>query len=140
MSKPTLPHASYRVYSKRGKSDCAIAAMATIFRRDPEEVLLAAAKVSPRVWESGLYCTDMVKVARRLKIKAVWRYAGQFSPEDDIGVLAIGYNDNRNEHCVALIEGWVLDPEQNPVSLWEYDEFCRVENAYGNALLQVIEP
>lgn len=136
MSK-TLPSATYRLHSKRGASDCAVAALAIILRRDPEEVLVAAARFKPTVWGAGLYCTDMVRVARRLKVKARWLTTGQFDADEDTGVLWVSYHDSTKEHCVALIEGLVVDPEHTPVSLWEYDEFCRANNAYGNALLVV---
>lgn len=136
MSKP-MPEATYRIHSKRGKADCAVAAMAIIFRRDPEEVLIAAAKFKPTVWTAGLYCTDMVRVARRLKLKAEWKVTGQFDPEDATGVLWVSYHDSTKEHCVALIEGMVIDPEHTPASLWDYDDFCRANNAYGNSLLVV---
>jgi hypothetical protein len=111
--------------------------MATIFRLDPEEVLIAAAHISPTVWQSGLYCSTMLKVARRLKIKARWKE--NFDPDEDIGVLWVSYNDVAREHCVSLVEGWVLDPEHDPVSLWRYSEFMTANNAYGHSLLQVIE-
>ena len=48
MTKP-LPSATYRAHSKRGDADCTIASMAIIFRRDPEEVLIAAAKVKQQL-------------------------------------------------------------------------------------------
>ena len=40
----------YQFHSKQGKSDCAIAAMATVFQRDPAEVLIAASRISSTVW------------------------------------------------------------------------------------------
>lgn len=138
MVKP-LPHATYRVYSKRGPADCSIAAMATIFRRDPEEVLIAASRISPTVWRSGLHLTEMLKVARRLKVKVRVKYAAQIDPDDDIGVLWISYNDRVDEHCVSLVEGWVLDPEEHPVSLWRYADYMTVQNAVPNGLLEVVE-
>lgn len=137
MTKPNLPQATYRVHSKKGDSDCGIAAMAIILRRDPEEVLIAAAKIAPTVWTKGLFCTEMVRVARRLKVKARWLTSGQFDPEDATGVLWVSYHDSTKEHCVALIDGKVIDPEHTPPSLWEYDEFCKANNAYGNSLLVV---
>jgi hypothetical protein len=132
-----LPHAVYRVCAKRGSADCAIAAMATIFRRDPEEILIAAAKVRPTVWQAGLPYSEIMRVVRKLKIKAAW--TEKFDADDDIGVLWVGYNDVPKEHCVALIEGWVLDPDHDPVSLWRYSEYMMAHNAYGHSLLQVTE-
>jgi hypothetical protein len=131
-----LPHVM-QLHSKTGKADCTIAAMATIFRRDYEEVLIAAAKVSPTVWKAGLACTEMLKVAHRLKVKARWKHNPDF--EDDIGVLIVGYNDKIEDHAVVLIEGWIIDPEWRPPTMWHHIDFFREHNAYGTTLLEVIE-
>ena len=136
-SKPPLPSAVYHLVSKRGAADCAIASLAFLTRREYEEVLIAAAKVDPHVWRTGLHATDMVKVAKRLQVKAKW--VASFDPEEEIGVLWVSYHDSTKEHIVVLMEGWVFDPEHNPVSVWRYDEFCSANNAYGNTLLKVVE-
>jgi hypothetical protein len=138
-----FPHAAYRIYSKRGDSDCAIAAMATVFRRDYEEVLIAAAKVAPHAWKSGLTWLQMRQVARRLKVKTLVRKAVphlDFDMEDETGVLWVGHHDSTNEHCVVLLDGgWIIDPEYNPAVISEHDDYLRVHNAYPGALLQVVE-
>lgn len=137
-------HVGYRIYSKRGPADCAIAAMATIFRRDYEEVLIAAARVSPTAWPSGLHLTQMQRVARRLKVKTTIRKVLGGRPEFDLeeatGVLWLGHNDSTNEHCVVLLDGgWIIDPEYNPAVAAEHDIYLRVHNAYPGGLLQVLE-
>jgi hypothetical protein len=111
--------------------------MAMIFRRDPEEVLIAASHISSTGWRSGLSWPEMLKVARRLKSKTRWKTA--FDAEDDIGVLWISHHDSTKEHCVVLIEGWIHEIEHNPVSLWRYSEYMTAQNAFGNSLLEVIE-
>lgn len=137
MSK-RAPEAFHRAHAKRGPADCAIAAMATIFRRDPEEVLIAAARVNPSVWTSGLTTAQMLKTARRLGIKTTLKYRDQIDPEDT-GVLWVSYHDRTDEHCVALIEGIVIDPEYDPPVIARYDEYTAAMYAYGNALLMVKE-
>jgi hypothetical protein len=125
----------YRAHAKAGENDCAIAAMATIFRREPGEVLVAAAKVKPTVWKDGLSCNEMLKVAKRLKVKATW--AMKFDPETAVGVLWVTYNDVPKEHCVVLIAGWVIDSDCDPVEVMRYVDYCASEKAYGTVLLQV---
>jgi hypothetical protein len=132
-----MPHAAYRITPQRGKADCAIAAMACIFRRDFEEVLIAASQVAKTIWQSGLSAGEILRVARRLKVKAKWHT--KFDAEEDIGVLWCSHNDTTKEHCVVLIEGWVIDPGHDPVSMWRYEEYCKAMNAFGNSLLQVTE-
>lgn len=137
MSKAIIAQAAYRIAPKHGEADCAVAALAFILRRDYEDVLIAAARVSPHVWRSGLHATDMVKIARRLKIKVRW--SPRFDPDEDIGLLWTSHHDSTKEHCVVLIEGWVFELEHTPVSLWRYSEYCAAHNAFGNSLLQVLE-
>lgn len=133
----TLPHATYRIASKRGEADCAVAAMAMVFRLDYEEVLIASARIAPHVWRSGLHATEMTRIARRLKVKVAWK--PHFDPDEDTGLLWVSHRDSTKEHCVVLIEGWIYDVDHNPVSLWRYSEYCTAQNAYGSSLLQVIE-
>lgn len=137
MSNPTRTSAVHRLHAKWGDNDCTIAAMATIFRREPGEVLIAASKVSPTVWRTGLSCKEMLKVAHRLKIKARWKHG--FDPEEDTGVLVIGFNDKVGEHCVVLLEGWIIEPEHDPVSVWRFDDYYKATNSYGTTLLEVVE-
>lgn len=136
MSK-ALPHAFYRLYPQRGEADCTIASMATIFRRDLEEVLVAAALISKTVWRSGLTCPEMVRVAKKLGIKVKWHV--KFDVEDGVGVLWVSHHDTTKEHCVALIDGWVFDPAHNPISMAPVEDYYKAFNAFGNSLLQVVE-
>jgi ABC-type bacteriocin/lantibiotic exporter with double-glycine peptidase domain len=138
-----FPHAAYRLISKRGANDCAIASLAMILRREYEEVLLASAKVSPTVWKDGLTVTEMQKVAKRLKINTrilKARPSYEFDITAETGVLWVGYNDSAREHVVALFEGgWIVEPEYDPPVMAEHDDYLAVHNAYAGGLLQVIE-
>lgn len=139
-----FPRVAYRLYPKRGESDCAIAAMATVFRRDYEEVLIAAAHVAPHAWKSGLHLTQMQRTARRLKVKTVVRKVlggvPDFDIEGETGVLWLSYRDRTSEHCVVLLEGgWIADPEYDPIVLAEHDDYLGVHNAYPSGFLQVKE-
>lgn len=132
-----LSHASYRLYPKRGPADCVIACMATIFRRDYEDVLIAAVGVNKHAWRSGLHTTEFARIARRLKVRAEWKVKPVL--DEDTGVLWIGYHDSTREHCVVLLEGKVIDPDHDPVSLWDADDYLRANNAYANQLFRVRE-
>lgn len=133
-----LPSAVYHVVAKHGTADCAVAALAFVLRRSYEEVLIAAARVDPHVWTSGLHATGMSRVCKALGVKARW-LKGEIDTEDGIGVLWASYRDSTKEHCVVLLEGWVFDVEHDPVSVWRYDEWCVANNAYGVSLLAVAE-
>jgi len=133
VAKPSLPHAVVRLYPKRGENDCGVAVLASYLRCDYEEVLLAAAKVNPHVWQRGLYYQDFVKVASRLGVPAKWTKA--FSTDDDCGVLWVTYNDLKMEHVVLLDEGRIYDSDHNPVSVWSTEDFFAHYNAVPVHLL-----
>jgi ABC-type bacteriocin/lantibiotic exporter with double-glycine peptidase domain len=143
MAKPTLPHAVMQIVPKRGENDCAIAAMAMYLRRDYEDVLLAAGRVSRNVWNVGLSCPEMVKVAKLLGVKTQWfktfNLEENEDKEADSGVLWVSYHDVSNEHIVVLDEGKIFDPEHNPVTYWDADDYMRHCAAFGNALLKRVE-
>ena len=126
----------YPIVPKLGSADCVIACLATILRRDYGEVLCAAARVSKTVWQSGLSMPETLKTARRLKASAA--FTERFDPEEDSGVLFVGFRDKTDDHAVVLIEGWVFDPEHTPVSMWPYDDFLAVQNAVPKTLLKVM--
>ena len=138
-----FPYTAYRLYSKRGDSDCSIASMATVFRKDYEEVLIAAEKVAPKVWRDGLSIEDMQRVARRLKVPVRVRAAASqtIDLDEETGILWLQYNDDAHKHHVVSIfeGGWLADPEYSPVVIAEYDHYLRVHNAYVGGLLQVKE-
>ena len=127
--------APYRLYAKRGEADCSIAAMATIFRRDYELVLIAASAINKHVWRSGLHFAEFPRVARKLGIRARWHTS--FDVEHETGVLWTGSHDSTKEHVVSLIEGKIADPDHDPVSFWDYDDYYRATNRYGSHLLVV---
>lgn len=133
----SLPHAFYRLCPKQGEADCGIAALATYLRRDHAEVLIAAAHISKTVWQVGLGAAEMVKVARRLGVRTKWYEV--FDIEEDIGVLWIGFNDSNKQHVVFLAEGWIFDPDHNPVSMAWHSEFTTACNGYAHQVLKVVE-
>lgn len=137
MSKPPLPHIFFRLVPKQGENDCAIAAMASYLRLDHGAVLAAAAQVSPTVWTAGLAATEMVRVGRKLGVKLHW--TSTFDIEDDTGLLWVSYRDNTKEHVVLLVEGWVVDPDHNPVVLGRHDEWMAAHNGFPKQLLRVVE-
>lgn len=134
-----LADATYRIIPKRGKNDCAIAVLATYLQREYEDVLLAAAKVRKDVWGTGLAFDQIPKVARRLGVTTRWYRVGAFDIEEATGVLWVGYHDVSNQHVVFLHEGQIFDPEHNPVSMWDHDDFMRHMAAYPQQLLMKVE-
>ena len=133
-----LPNVFYPLVPKQGEADCSIAVLAWYLRRKHAEVLIAAAHVSPTVWTAGLSSVEMIRVAKRLGVKARWK-TQQIDLDEDIGTLWVGYHDSTKEHMVDLAEGWIYDPEHDPVTMARQEEWMRANNAYPKALMQVCE-
>lgn len=131
---PSLPSAVYRIVPKQGKADCAIACLAMLLRRDYGEVLAAAARISRTLWTAGLTTPEMIRVARRLKSRLV--LSDTIDPEEDTGILWVTFRDRAGWHVVLLHQGLVFDPEHDPVSMWDYEAFCAVQNAVPKGILK----
>jgi hypothetical protein len=128
-----LPLAAYPLVAKRGTADCGIACLAMFLRRDYEDVLIAAARINPNVWHTGVYFKDFVRTAKQLGVKAWWRHMSDL--DSATGVLWVTYRDNPREHVVLVIEGSVIDPDA-PLCLWDdVDDFVGHYNAVVHQLL-----
>lgn len=137
MTAPTA-HATYRVIGKHGTADCAVATLAMALRQDYEAVLIAAAKINAHVWTGGLHATDILKIAKRLGAKKA-KWSTTFDAADSRGVLWISHRDSTKEHCVFLLDGLVFDPDHDPVSVWDYEDYCAAQNTHGHQLLRIEE-
>lgn len=137
---PALPPAVIRLYSKRGPHDCAIASLASYTRIDYEGVLIAAAKVAPKCWESGLDGPELIRVARRLGFTMRWREIGIEEVEEATGCLCIRYHDDASkQHMVLIVDGAIYENEHDPVSRWEPEAYLRFYNAYPTQILEMVE-
>ena len=136
MPVKSLPSAVYSIVPKHGENDCAVACLATILRREYGEVLAAASRSVRTVWTDGLTMKEMLRVARTLK--GCVMLVQTFDPEEDSGVLSVSFRDRAVEHAVVLIEGWIFDPEHNPVSMWRYEDYLAVQNAVPSGLIKEV--
>ena len=130
----SLPSAVYPIVPKQGAADCAIACLAMLLRRDYGEVLAAAARISKTLWTAGLTPKEMIRVARALKSCVALSYT--FDPEEDTGIVWVTFRDRTGDHVVFLHQGFVFDPEHDPVSMWTYDDFCAVQNAVPKGIVK----
>lgn len=139
MPPRALPEDAIRLHVKRGKNDCAIAALASYLGRDYEEVLIAASKVSKHFWTNGLNGPDHIRVARRLGFRGA-RWTKAFDVETERGVLWLQYHDSaEREHSVVLIDGLIFDPDHSPPALTDCDDYLRTQNAKPEALFTTME-
>ena len=122
MAKP-LQSAAARLWPKRDKHDCGVAALASYLRRDYEEILVAADRVQPAFWREGLREVEYIRICKRIGMPSAWTRT--FDPDTDDGVLWVTYHDAIRHHVMLLMDGKVYDPDTNPVSVWDFDDYIR---------------
>ena len=118
---------------KHGLKDCYASSMAAYLGKPYEEVVAAAGKVYPYFWRTGLENKHVARIARRLGKRVRW--VRDFDLEDDSGVLTINYNVGRNEHVVLLLEGRIVELEDQPVTSWEPAAYMAAHGAKPGLLL-----
>src|SRR5690606_33138088 len=128
MADDTFPPAAIRLWPKRGDHDCTIAALASYLRRHYEEVLIAAAKVAPKCWATGLSGPEVTRVARRLGFRVRWRQVDQndLAELDDLtGILDLRFwNKPQQQHVVLIIEGVIYEADDDPITRWDPLTYC----------------
>ena len=118
---------------KHGRKDCVLAALASYLGLPYEAVVAAAGHVCPNFVKVGVENKDTVRIARRLKQRVRWT-AG-YDIDEDTGVLVIGYNVGLNEHVVLLLEGRIVELEDDPITSWEPSAYLQAHNARPGHLL-----
>lgn len=101
----------YQIHQQRGRKDCGVATLATLLGRSYEEVLVAAASVSPNVLKKGLYASDLAKIAQGLGSRLL-RLTGTIDLDEETGILEVQIKKDKREHLVFLMNGIVFDPEE----------------------------
>lgn len=125
----------FQIHPQRSKRDCGVATLATLLGRSYEDVLLAAAKISPNVLKKGLYSSDLARIAESLDSK-LKRHVGQIDLDDKTGILEIKLKNGR-EHFVFLVNGLVYDPQEIN-QLWDAYTYIRHHKASIQGLSEEI--
>lgn len=117
-----------RIVPQRGEhSDCAIAALASLYGRDYETVLLAAGRATKRdVLVNGLHSTEMTRVARKIgeRLRVIpWDAVDE---DEDTGIMHVKariHGETYEDHVVLFHCGSVIDL-RGP-ALWDFDVFVK---------------
>jgi len=122
-----------QLVSKHGRKDCVLAALASYLTAPYEAVVAAAGHVCPNFVRVGVENKDAVRIARRLKQRVRW--TPSYDIDEDTGVLGINYHVGNNEHAVLLLEGRIVELEDNPITSWEPSAYLQAHGARAGYLL-----
>ncbi len=114
----------FHIVLQRHKSDCAVAALASLLCCTYEEVLIAAAGVDPRVLAKGLDVDEIRRVLTAFGKQATyWPDASAVDLTDAQGILGVKPRGRGRytEHAVVLSDGLVFDPAARVSVVWEVE-------------------
>lgn len=114
----------FRITNQRGKHDCGVATLATLLGRSYEDTLLAAGRLSPKVLKTGLYSSDLIRIAAEFGSTLV-RRVQRIDLDEHTGILGLEYPSKRL-HFVFLTNGLVFDPQEDNVA-WDAYTFVKRE-------------
>jgi hypothetical protein len=95
-----------------------------------EDVLIAAARTAE--CETGMYLTQIQKVASELGIELVAKKSGRYDIESDTGILRVSDRKAKNYHVVVLRRGLVIETDG---SLWDADVYLASKRYKAGSLL-----
>jgi len=113
-------------------TDCGLAALAMVLGRPYRDLSEMAAAICPRVRTSGIYMTDIARLAAAFGAK----FKREKTLMDGVtGLLVVvrGRGQKRQAHITALFQGVVVDPTDG--LLWDYDTYL----AQGWTVTAVLE-
>lgn len=116
---------------QRTDSDCTIAVLAMLTGLSYEDVLIAAARLTP--CENGMYLTQVQKVAEELGVDLAAKKVGRYDPEASRGILHV--SKRKQYHVVILDRGRIIETDG---SLWDYDVYL-ASSKYKPGSLLVME-
>lgn len=98
-------------------NDCGIAALAMLLGHPYREVSeVALSVVSKTVHKSGMWATDIRRIAKALGVKM---YTKKVLPEDGTGLLAVCRPGEH--HLTVMFQGVVINPADGLI--WDYDAY-----------------
>jgi len=104
----------FHTVRQRSTNDCAVAALASFLGRSYEEVLIAAALLTPEILYRGMENADMIGTARQFGICLLPK-APPIDIEEDSGILGVKVKGVKDEHALVLSNGLIYDPSTGNV-------------------------
>lgn len=99
----------FHTVRQRSTSDCAVACLASFLGRSYEEVLIAAALLTPAILTRGMNNEDMIGTARQFGV-VLSRKTPPIRIEEDSGILGVKIKGAHDEHAVVLSNELIYDP------------------------------
>ena len=119
-----------RLVPQRNESDCAIATLSSLTGIPYEEVLIAAARVAP--CETGMYLTQIQKVASELGVELTMRRRGRYDPETSTGILSVSNRKACIWHVAILRHGSIIETDN---TIWDWDVYLASKRMRAGSLL-----
>ena len=99
----------FHTIRQRSTTDCAVACLASFLGRSYEEILIAAALLSPKILYNGMQNEDMTGVAHQFGV-LLRRKDAHIDLEEDSGILGVRVRGHKDDHAVVLTNGRIYDP------------------------------
>jgi ABC-type bacteriocin/lantibiotic exporter with double-glycine peptidase domain len=100
---------------QRGAMDCGLCCLQTIIEQPDETIQSAALKIAPRLYSSGLYLSDLQKIAKALGVR-LRKVPHDPLPDDQVGILRVRLKAG-DVHYVVLFHGTIQNPADG--ATWE---------------------
>jgi hypothetical protein len=97
------------------------------------DVFFAAASTVGKRIRRGLTRSDMLRIAAKLGRRIAPVNHRRVDVDDDVGVLALNWNQVMAKHWVVLRCGTIIDPDGGEV--WDADEYLRHHDCRVGTLL-----
>ena len=112
----------FHTVRQRSTSDCAVACLASFLGRSYEEVLIAAALLTPEILYRGMETEDMIATASQFSVQLVLKLP-PIDVDEDSGILGIRVRGQKDEHAVVLSNGLIYDPATGNV--WDAEIYLQ---------------
>lgn len=132
----SVPHAIQPI-RQMDDGDCALAAVAMITGKPYQHVVTTARRtISSRVLKRGLWTTEILALAKKMRVALVVKRPSQIEWSDATGVLLLERPPSGHCHAVAVFQGVLIDP--NDGQLWDVDTYCSSQRFAVRGLLEVV--
>lgn len=130
-----IPDVVMSVPPRLKSNDCSTWALATLTGRPYADCLQAAAKEDARAGESGLWWSQVIRMAKRLGVTL--RCKRRAALHEDTGILCVTFADG-TPHSVVLKQGPIILDADGTV--WTAEDYLAAKGVTYSSILVIQEP
>lgn len=110
--------------------DCGLACIRMLSQAHPDEVHAAAFRASPKLYQRGMYGSELIRIAKALGMTMQRRDEWT---DDDIGVLDVRWRRrDGGRHFAVFFQGVIIDPYDGMV--WDTEVYLSTKRGRAVAL------